>query len=172
MVTMAQSAANWRNTHTHMDRTHSLTHTCINTVATVLCEALAQLLHIVCLYFTYFFTIISVDFFHGKFRPLFSLRKASCHSQVSEPDNSFLTHSVQLLELKFWGPTATAVNVIVILQTDSVLGCASLNQNTQEVKNKRFLISTRPSLKTLSAIGTLISSFSSTRQNNVPHALV
>ena len=26
MVTMAQSAANWRNTHTHMDRTHSLTH--------------------------------------------------------------------------------------------------------------------------------------------------
>ena len=26
MVTMAQSAANWRHTHTHMDRTHSLTH--------------------------------------------------------------------------------------------------------------------------------------------------
>ena len=26
MVTMAQSAANWRNTHTHMDRTHSFTH--------------------------------------------------------------------------------------------------------------------------------------------------
>ena len=26
MVTMAQSAANWRNTHTHVDRTHSLTH--------------------------------------------------------------------------------------------------------------------------------------------------
>ena len=26
MVTVAQSAANWRNTHTHMDRTHSLTH--------------------------------------------------------------------------------------------------------------------------------------------------
>ena len=26
MVIMAQSAANWRNTHTHMDRTHSLTH--------------------------------------------------------------------------------------------------------------------------------------------------
>ena len=25
MVTMAQSAANWHNTHTHMDRTHSLT---------------------------------------------------------------------------------------------------------------------------------------------------
>ena len=25
MVTMAQSAANWRNTHTHMDRMHSLT---------------------------------------------------------------------------------------------------------------------------------------------------
>ena len=27
MVTMAQSAAIWGNTHTHMDRTHSLTHT-------------------------------------------------------------------------------------------------------------------------------------------------
>ena len=27
MVTMAQSAAKWRNTHAHMDRTHSLTHT-------------------------------------------------------------------------------------------------------------------------------------------------
>ena len=26
LVTMAQSAANWRNTHTHMDCTHSLTH--------------------------------------------------------------------------------------------------------------------------------------------------
>ena len=26
MVTMAQSAANWRNTHTHVERTHSLTH--------------------------------------------------------------------------------------------------------------------------------------------------
>ena len=26
MVTMAESAANWRNTHTHVDRTHSLTH--------------------------------------------------------------------------------------------------------------------------------------------------
>ena len=26
MVTMTQSAANWRNTHTHMDGTHSLTH--------------------------------------------------------------------------------------------------------------------------------------------------
>ena len=26
MVTMAQSAANWRNTHTHVDRMHSLTH--------------------------------------------------------------------------------------------------------------------------------------------------
>ena len=26
MVTMAQNAVNWRNTHTHMDRTHSLTH--------------------------------------------------------------------------------------------------------------------------------------------------
>ena len=26
MATMAQSATNWRNTHTHMDYTHSLTH--------------------------------------------------------------------------------------------------------------------------------------------------
>ena len=26
MVTMAQSAANWHNTHAHMDRMHSLTH--------------------------------------------------------------------------------------------------------------------------------------------------
>ena len=26
MVTRSQSAANWRNTHTHVDRTHSLTH--------------------------------------------------------------------------------------------------------------------------------------------------
>ena len=26
MVTMAQSAANWRNMHTHVDRKHSLTH--------------------------------------------------------------------------------------------------------------------------------------------------
>ena len=26
MVTMAQSATNWRNTHAHVDRTHSLTH--------------------------------------------------------------------------------------------------------------------------------------------------
>ena len=26
MVTMAQSAANWCNTHTHVDRMHSLTH--------------------------------------------------------------------------------------------------------------------------------------------------
>ena len=26
MVTVAQSAANWRNTHTHVDRTRSLTH--------------------------------------------------------------------------------------------------------------------------------------------------
>ena len=26
MVTVAESAVNWRNTHTHMDRTHSLTH--------------------------------------------------------------------------------------------------------------------------------------------------
>ena len=26
MVNMAQSTANWRNTHTHVDSTHSLTH--------------------------------------------------------------------------------------------------------------------------------------------------
>ena len=26
MVTMAQSAADWRNTHTHVNRTHSLMH--------------------------------------------------------------------------------------------------------------------------------------------------
>ena len=26
MVAMAQSAANWHNTHTHMDRMHSVTH--------------------------------------------------------------------------------------------------------------------------------------------------
>ena len=26
MVTMAQSAVNWRNTNTHVDRPHSLTH--------------------------------------------------------------------------------------------------------------------------------------------------
>ena len=26
MVTTAQSVANWRNTHTHVDLTHSLTH--------------------------------------------------------------------------------------------------------------------------------------------------
>ena len=26
MVTMAQSVVNWHNTHTHVDRTHSLTH--------------------------------------------------------------------------------------------------------------------------------------------------
>ena len=26
MVIVAQSAANWRNTHTHVDHTHSLTH--------------------------------------------------------------------------------------------------------------------------------------------------
>ena len=26
MVSMAQSAANWRNMHTHLDRTHSLAH--------------------------------------------------------------------------------------------------------------------------------------------------
>ena len=30
MVTMVQSAANWRNTHTDVDRTHSLTHININ----------------------------------------------------------------------------------------------------------------------------------------------
>ena len=41
MVTMAQSAANWRNTHTHVDRTHSGTHTLyINTVTTTWCSAL------------------------------------------------------------------------------------------------------------------------------------
>ena len=34
MVTMGQSATNWRNTHTHMDRTHS----------TTWCEVSAQLL--------------------------------------------------------------------------------------------------------------------------------
>ena len=36
MVIMAQSAANWRNTHTHVY---------IGTVPTTLCEAPAQLLH-------------------------------------------------------------------------------------------------------------------------------
>ena len=44
MVTMAQSAVNWCNTHTRMDRTHSLTRFCINTVTTMWCEAPAQLL--------------------------------------------------------------------------------------------------------------------------------
>ena len=43
MVTMAQSTVNWRNTHTHMDRSHSLTHL-KGTVTTTLCEAPAQLL--------------------------------------------------------------------------------------------------------------------------------
>ena len=39
MVTMAQSAANWHNIHTHMDRTHLLTHLqYINTVTTTLCK--------------------------------------------------------------------------------------------------------------------------------------
>ena len=47
MVTMAQSAANWRSTHTHVDRrTHSLTQTYINIVTTMLRdEAPARLLH-------------------------------------------------------------------------------------------------------------------------------
>ena len=45
MVTVAQSAVNWRNTHTQVDRTHSLTHLqYINTFTTTLCEATAQLL--------------------------------------------------------------------------------------------------------------------------------
>ena len=43
MVTMAHSAANWLNTHTHVDRTHS--HTNIMTVTTTSCEVPAQLLH-------------------------------------------------------------------------------------------------------------------------------
>ena len=30
MVTMAQSAANLSNTHTDVDRTHSITHTCVH----------------------------------------------------------------------------------------------------------------------------------------------
>ena len=43
MVTMAQSAANWRTrTLTWIARIHS--HTCINTVTTMLCEASGQLL--------------------------------------------------------------------------------------------------------------------------------
>ena len=45
MVTMAHSAVNWCNTHTHVDRTHSLTHIFINTVTSMMCEAPAQLLH-------------------------------------------------------------------------------------------------------------------------------
>ena len=45
MVIMAQSAANWRNTHTHMDRTHSLTHLHQSTqFTTTWCEAPAHLL--------------------------------------------------------------------------------------------------------------------------------
>ena len=43
MVTMAQSAVNRRNTHTHMDRTLSLTHF-TSTVTTMWCKAPAQLL--------------------------------------------------------------------------------------------------------------------------------
>ena len=43
MVTIAQSTVNWRNTHTHMDRTHSHTlYIYINTVTTTWCEAPAQ----------------------------------------------------------------------------------------------------------------------------------
>ena len=39
MVTMAQSATHWRNTHTHVDRRHSLTHfTSTQSVTTTLCE--------------------------------------------------------------------------------------------------------------------------------------
>ena len=40
MVTMAQSAANWSNTHTDMDCTHLLTHftVYINTVTTTWCK--------------------------------------------------------------------------------------------------------------------------------------
>ena len=50
MATMAQSAANWRNTHTHMDRTHLFTHTLyINTVTNTWCEAPAQLLFVQCM---------------------------------------------------------------------------------------------------------------------------
>ena len=43
MVAMAQSAANWRNTHTHVDA-RFLSHTYMNTVTTTLWEAPAQLL--------------------------------------------------------------------------------------------------------------------------------
>ena len=42
MITMAQSTSNWHNRHTHMDRTHSLTH--LHYSKTMLCEAPAQLL--------------------------------------------------------------------------------------------------------------------------------
>ena len=44
MITMAQSAANWRNTHTQVVCTHFYSYTYINTVTTTLCEAPAQLL--------------------------------------------------------------------------------------------------------------------------------
>ena len=49
MVTIAQSAVNWRNTaHTHVDRTHSLTHKHQHSGNHffILCEAPAQLVHI------------------------------------------------------------------------------------------------------------------------------
>ena len=53
MVTMAESAVNWRNMHTHMDHTHLLTHS--NTVTTRWCEAPAQLLHFsACWFFSCF----------------------------------------------------------------------------------------------------------------------
>ena len=42
-VTMAQSGANCRNTHTRVDRTHSLTHLYQHSTITV-CKAPAQLL--------------------------------------------------------------------------------------------------------------------------------
>ena len=41
-LTKAQSGVNWRNTHTHMDRTRLRSHT-YNTVTTTWCEAPAQL---------------------------------------------------------------------------------------------------------------------------------
>ena len=45
MVTMAPSAANWRNTHTQSNGSHTFTHILyINTVTTTWCEATAQLL--------------------------------------------------------------------------------------------------------------------------------
>ena len=61
MVTMAQTAANWLNTHTHLHRTHSRSHTYINTVTTLLCEAPAQLLQ----------TLESNVYFEGTFQFLF-----------------------------------------------------------------------------------------------------